>query len=72
MMPWSMTYVATPIAVAVRVGCFTPSESRAFHLYLVLVEILYRNFVLVVSVWIVSSWRLPLFKSSFVETSMYV
>ena len=25
LMPWSMTYVATPIAVAVREGCFTPS-----------------------------------------------
>ena len=34
MMPWSMTYVATPIAVAVRGGCFTPCESRAIHLYI--------------------------------------
>ena len=28
MMPWSMTYVATPIAVAVREGCFALSEWR--------------------------------------------
>ena len=34
MMIWSITYVATPIAVGVRVGCFTPPESRAIHLYI--------------------------------------
>ena len=56
------------------------SESGSFHTLRIscnscvymLVVILCRNFVLVVSAWIVSSWRLPWFKSSFVETSMYV
>ena len=56
------------------------SESGLFHTFFLSynslvyrwVGILYRNAVLVVSVWIVSPWRLPWFTSSFVGTSMYV
>ena len=39
-MLWSMTYVATPIAVAVREACLTPSQQ---HVFVVRAAGLYRS-----------------------------